>query len=74
MKVLMKVVSVVFVAVAAFLIYAVIAALASAGGARPAVAIGYAVGAAILTYVAVWMWRKSARRPVEAAGPAGPAM
>ena len=73
MKVFMKVVSVVFVAVAAFLIYAVIAALASAGGARPGVAIGYAVGAAILTYLAVLLWRKSTGRRVETAGTAGPA-
>jgi Kef-type K+ transport system membrane component KefB len=73
MKVLMKVVSVIFVAVAAFLIYAVIAALASAGGARVGVSIGYIVGAAILTYLAVWLWRKSSRRPVAATGPVGPA-
>lgn len=69
----MKVVSVVLVAVAAFLIYAVIAALASAGGARVGVAIGYIVGAAILTYIAVWLWRKSARPRVQAAGPVEPA-
>lgn len=68
----MKIVSVVFVAVAAFLIYAVIAALASAGGARPGVAIGYIAGAAILTYLAVWLWRKSIRRPIAAAGPVEP--
>jgi threonine/homoserine/homoserine lactone efflux protein len=73
MKVFMKIVSVVFVAVAAFLIYAVIAALASAGGARVGVSIGYIVGAAILTYLAVLLWRKSMRRPVEAAGPVEPA-
>ena len=69
----MKIVSVVFVVVAAFLVYAVIAALASAGGARAGVAIGYIVGAAVLTYLAVWLWRKSGRRPVEAAAPAEPA-
>ena len=69
----MKLVSVIFVAVAAFLIYAVIAALASAGGARVGVAVGYIVGAAILGYLAVWLWRKSSRRTVEAAGPVEPA-
>lgn len=68
----MKVVAVVFVAVAAFLVYAVIAALASAGGARPGVAIGYVVGAAILGYLAVLLWRKSMRRPIDAAGPVEP--
>jgi threonine/homoserine/homoserine lactone efflux protein len=64
----MKIVAVVFVAVAAFLVYAVIAALASAGGARPAVAIGYVVGAALLTYLAVRLWRRSMMRPVAPAG------
>jgi hypothetical protein len=60
---------VVLVLIAAFLVYAVINAMASAGGAKAGVAIGYVVGAAILTYVAVWLWRKSIGRQV---GPAGP--
>ena len=49
MKVLLRVVSVVMWLVAAFLIYAVIHAMASAGGARAGVAVGYVAGAIVLT-------------------------
>jgi hypothetical protein len=60
MKVLLRIVAVVFVAVAAFLIYAVVHALGSAGGARPAVAVGYAVGAVVLGFLAAKLWRRRA--------------
>jgi multisubunit Na+/H+ antiporter MnhB subunit len=53
----MKIVAVIFVAVAAFLIYAVIHAAASAGGARVGVCIAYVVGAIILYLLAVRLWR-----------------
>jgi hypothetical protein len=68
MKVLLKVVATLFVAIAAFLVYAVVNAAASAGGARVGVSVGYIAGALVLGFVAVTLWRKSARgsasRPV----------
>jgi hypothetical protein len=62
MKVLLKVVAVLFVAIAAFLVYAVIHAAASSGGARVGVAIGYVAGALVLGALAVTLWRTSAPR------------
>ena len=58
MKVLLRAVAVLFVAIGAFLIYAVIHAAASDGGARAGVAIGYIVAAALLTWAAVALWRR----------------
>jgi multisubunit Na+/H+ antiporter MnhB subunit len=63
MKVLLRVVSVVMWLVAAFLIYAVVHALASAGGARAGVAVGYVAGAIVLTVVGVWLWRVRNTKP-----------
>jgi len=60
-SVFLKIVAVVLVLIAAFLIYAVIAAIGSAGGARPAVAIGYVLGAAVLGFVASRLWRRPRR-------------
>ena len=60
MKVLLRFVAVLFVAIGAFLIYAVIHAMASAGGARTGVAIGYVAGAIVLALLAAKLWR---RRP-----------
>jgi multisubunit Na+/H+ antiporter MnhB subunit len=57
LRILLKIVAVIFVAVAAFLIYAVIHAAASAGGARVGVCIGYVAGAIILYVLAVRLWR-----------------
>jgi hypothetical protein len=62
MRVLIKVVSALFVVVAAFLVYAVIHAAASAGGARVGVCIGYLAGALVLSFLAVKMWRRSPAR------------
>ena len=50
MKFLLRIVATLFVAIALFLIYAVIHAFASAGGANVPVCIGYVVGAALLGY------------------------
>jgi len=61
MSVLLKIVAVVLVAIGLFLVYAVIHAMASAGGARVGVAIGYIVGAILLGYAASWLWRRSSR-------------
>jgi hypothetical protein len=58
MKVLLRIVAVLFVAIGAFLIYAVINALGSDGGAKPAVAVGYVIGAALLAWAAVTLWRR----------------
>jgi multisubunit Na+/H+ antiporter MnhB subunit len=62
MRVLIKIVAVVFVAIAAFLVYAVIHAAASAGGARVGVCIAYIAGAVVLGYLAARLWRRSAAR------------
>jgi hypothetical protein len=64
MNVVLKVVAVFFVAIAAFLVYAVIHAAASDGGARAGVAIGYIIGAALLTWAAVKLWRRDRVTPV----------
>lgn len=69
MKVLLRVVSVVMWLVAAFLVYAVIHAVASPGGARVGVAIGYIVGAIVLTAVGVWLWRVRGSRDNPAVTP-----
>ena len=61
MGALLKVVAVIFWAISAFLVYAVIHAAASAGGARVGVAIGYIAGAIVLTLLGVWMWRRRAK-------------
>ena len=63
MKILLRGVSVVMWAIAAFLVYAVIHAVASPGGARIGVAIGYIVGAIVLTAVGVWLWRVRGGNP-----------
>lgn len=55
--VLRRIVSLVLWLVSAFLIYAVIHAVASAGGARVGVAIGYVAGAIVLSAIGVWLWR-----------------
>ncbi len=57
MQALLRSLAVLFVAVAVFLVYAVIHAMASAGGARTWVAVGYIAGAIVLTALAVLMWR-----------------
>lgn len=51
-----RVVAVLFVAIGAFLLYAVVNALASAGGATPAVAVGYTIGAIVLGFLAFKLW------------------
>jgi threonine/homoserine/homoserine lactone efflux protein len=62
MSVLLRILAVLCVLIGAFLIFAVINAAASDGGARAGVAIGYIVGAAILAWAAVSMWRAANRR------------
>lgn len=59
MKVALKGLALLLVAIAAFLIYVIIHAVASPGGARVGVSVGYAAGAIVLTFVAfkLWNWR-----------------
>jgi threonine/homoserine/homoserine lactone efflux protein len=73
MKILMKAAATIMLALAAFLVYAVLHAGASAGGARAGVAIGYIAGALVLTFVATKLWRRSARHGSDrpASEPAG---
>jgi hypothetical protein len=66
----MKIVAGIFLAVAAFLIYAVIAAIASSGGARVIVCVGYILGAVVLYLLAVRFWRGRPTR--SSAGGTGP--
>jgi hypothetical protein len=61
MKIALRSVATLFVLVAAVLIYAVINALASDGGARPGVAVAYVIGSALLIAGAVALWRRPAR-------------
>jgi peptidoglycan/LPS O-acetylase OafA/YrhL len=61
MKIVLRIVSVLCFAIAAFLLFAVIAALASDEGARAGVAIGYVIGSAVLIAGGVAMWRSTAR-------------
>ena len=61
MSVLLRVFAVLAVAIAALLVYAVIHAAASDGGARVGVAIAYIVGACVLTYGALMAWRRASR-------------
>ena len=66
MKILLRTIAVLFVLIAAVLLYAVIAAVASDEGARVGVAIAYVIGSAILIAAAVAMWRANpgGSRPV----------
>jgi predicted Co/Zn/Cd cation transporter (cation efflux family) len=61
MKILLRIVALVCVLIGGFLIYAVIRALGSDGGARPAVAVLYVVISIVLGFLAVWLWRRPAR-------------
>lgn len=67
MKILLRAVAIVLVLIAIGLIYAVIAAVSSAGGAKPGVAVAYVVGAILLALAAGALWRRSGHR----AAPAG---
>ena len=64
MKVLLRIVAVLFVAIGAFLVYAVIHALGSDGGA-PCAASPSATSssAALLTWAAVALWRRGSGSP-----------
>jgi hypothetical protein len=57
---LLRVVAIVLVLIAAVLVYAVIAALGSDGGAKPGVAVAYIVGAILLGWAATALWRRPA--------------
>jgi ethanolamine transporter EutH len=71
MKILLRVVAVLFVLIAAFLIGIVISIGAdSETDLRVPVAIGYVVGGVLLVAAAVWLWRFPSRRAAGSAGPA----
>ena len=57
MKIFLKLVSIVPAAIAAFLVYAVINAATSDGGARVGVCVIYVVVATALAALVAWMWR-----------------
>ncbi|MDX6648727.1 MAG: hypothetical protein QOJ97_678 [Solirubrobacteraceae bacterium] len=62
MGILFRIIAILFVAIAAFLIYAVVNAMGSSGGARTGVAIGYVAGAIVLAVAATWLWRRAGSR------------
>jgi hypothetical protein len=62
MKVLLKIVAAIFAAIALFLVYAVISAIGSAGGANVPVCVGYVVAAVVLGFFATKSWRRSSSR------------
>jgi membrane protease YdiL (CAAX protease family) len=66
MKVLLRILAILCVLIAGFLIYAVIHAIASENGARAGVAVLYVAISIALGFVAAWLWR----RPGGAAPPA----
>jgi hypothetical protein len=57
---LKRFVATLFVAIAAFLVYAVVHAATSAGGARWGICAAYIAGAALLTFLATRLWRRPA--------------
>jgi hypothetical protein len=59
MKVLLRLVAFLFLAIGAFLLYAVIAAVASAAGANVPVCIAYVIATAGLWFLATRLWRRS---------------
>ena len=60
MKTLLRIVAIVLVLIAAVLVYAVINAVSSDGGAKTGVAIAYIVGAIVLVAGAAALWRRPA--------------
>jgi hypothetical protein len=58
MRILLRAVAVFFVIIAAVLVYAVIAAIGSDGGAKPGVAVSYVIGAIVLAVAAGALWRR----------------
>lgn len=71
MKGLIRTLAVLCVAIAAFLIYAVIHAVGSAGGANVPVCIAYVIGAAVLVYAARRLWIRPGGRGQTASVPSG---
>lgn len=63
MKVFIRILSVLPAAIGAFLLYAVVHAFSSAGGARVGVCIGYVIGAGLLFALTAWMWRVRSSKP-----------
>ena len=61
MKILLRIVALLCVLIGGFLIYAVIHAIGSDGGARPAVAVLYVAISIALAFLAVWLWRRPGR-------------
>jgi peptidoglycan/LPS O-acetylase OafA/YrhL len=62
MKIVLRILSVLFVAIAAFLLIVVISVAADSGtDLRTGVAIGYVIGAAVLIAAAVAMWRSTSK-------------
>jgi hypothetical protein len=67
MKVVARISAVLLVAVAAFLLFAVVNALASDDGARVGVCIGYVVGSMVLAFSAFKLWNVGRGESAQAA-------
>lgn len=63
MRYALRTLAVLFWLVAAFLLYAVINAVASDEGARVGVAVGYVAGAIVLSVVSLFLWKGRVRAP-----------
>lgn len=75
MRTFLRVLSIPMILIGAFLVYAVIHAMASAGGAKTGVAIAYIAGALILFGLSAAIWRskpKGATRPSGTVSPRKP--
>ena len=66
MRIFLRVLSIPMILIGAFLVYAVIHAMASAGGARVGVAIAYIAGAVILFGLSAAIWRSKPKGAVTA--------
>lgn len=62
MRILLRIVALLFVLIALFLLYAVVAAVTSDEGARVGVAIGYVIAALVLGFAASKLWNTGAGR------------
>lgn len=63
MKIVLRIVAILCVLIAGFLVYAVINAITSENGAREGVAVLYVAISIALGFIAVWLWRRTARPP-----------
>jgi predicted Co/Zn/Cd cation transporter (cation efflux family) len=69
MKTFLRLISIVPAAIAAFLVYAVIAAATSDGGARVGICVLYVAISIALSALVAWMWRSKGKGDAVVAAP-----